>query len=256
MSAAPKGRDSRLTLAGEPRVQLLPPIVQEREKARSARRTLVAFVVLSLVVVAGGYAFALFRAGGAQQALVDAQNHTQSILSEQATYSEGTRVANEVAETQEAQKVVTSLEILWGPVIDEVRGMIPAGATLDSVTVTGQAPWEAILNPAGPLRAPHIGEIVFVVKSDKPIDVVKLAAKLATIVGYADSTVISTLTECGKVKTTVSLTLNEAAISGRYLPGALEDPTDPVPDEVPDEEPAVIDGTTPTPTPTPTDGAN
>lgn len=254
--SAKNARDTRLTLAGEPRVQLLPPIVQEREKARAARRTLVGLVILSLVVVAGGYAFAMFRAGSAEQSLVDARNQTQQILSEQADYSEGTRVANEVAQTQEAQRVVTSLEVMWGPVIAQVGKMLPAGATLDSVTATGQAPWETALSPAGPLRTPHIGELVFVVKSAKGIDVVKLAAKLATIVGYADSTVLSTITEDGKVKTTVSLTLNEAAISGRYAPGALEDPTDPVPDAVPEEDPALIDGATPTPTPTPTDGAN
>jgi hypothetical protein len=120
--------------------------------------------------------------------------------------------------------------------------------------VTGQAPWETALSPAGPLRSAHIGEVVFVVKSPKSIDVVKLAEKLTKIVGYADSTVLSTISEDGKVKTTVSLTLNEAALSGRYLPGFEGDPTDPVPDAVPEEDPVIIDGATPTPTPT--DGEN
>jgi hypothetical protein len=247
-------REPRLTLAGEPRVQLLPPIVQEREKARASRRTLVALVILSLVVVAAGYGLALFRAGSAQQALADARTETQEILAEQVTYAEGTRVATEVAQTQEAQRVVTSLEVLWGPVIDKVRRTLPAGAKLDSASVTGQAPWESALSPAGPLRYAHIGELVFVIKSDKPIDVVALAAKLAKIQGYADSTVISTLTDNDKIKTTVSLTLNEAALSGRYLPDAVNDPTDPVPPPVPDEpdtETEDEDDTTTT-----TDGAN
>jgi hypothetical protein len=234
-------REPRLVMAGEPRVQLLPPIVLEREKARASRRSLVALVILSLVVVAAGYGLALFRAGSAQQALADARTETQEILSEQVTYSEGTRVATEVAQTQEAQRVVTSLEVLWGPVLDQVRGTLPKGASLDSASVTGQAPWESALSPAGPLRYAHIGEIVFVIKSDKPIDVVALAAKLEKILGYADSTVISTLTDNKKIKTTVSLTLNEAALSGRYLPGALDDPTDPVPPPVPEDTATEVD---------------
>jgi predicted metalloprotease len=125
--SAKNARDTRLTLAGEPRVQLLPPIVQEREKARASRRMLVGLVILSLVVVAGGYAFALFRAGTAEQSLADAHAQTQAILKEQATYAEGTRVATEVAQTQEAQRVVTSLEVLWGPIIDQVRRTLPTG---------------------------------------------------------------------------------------------------------------------------------
>ena len=252
--SAQNAREARLTLAGEPRVQLLPPIVQEREKARASRRTLVGLVILSLVVVAAGYGLALFRAGSAQQALADARTETQTILAEQVKYSEGTRVANEVAQTQEAQRVVTSLEILWGPVIDQVRRTLPKGASLDSANVTGQAPWESALNPAGPLRYAHIGELVFVIKSDKPIDVVVLAAKLAKIPGYADSTVISTLTEEEKIKTTVSLTLNEVALSGRYLPDAVDDPTDPVPPPVPedaDKDTEDVEDTTTT-----TDGEN
>jgi hypothetical protein len=251
--SAKNARDTRLTLAGEPRVQLLPPIVQEREKARAARRTLVGLIILSLVVVAGGYAFAMFRAGIAEQSLVDARNATQAILSEQAEYAEGTRVATEVAQTQEAQRVVTSLEVLWGPVIAQVGKMLPKGATLDSVTGTGQAPWEGTLSPAGPLRTAHIGELVFVINSKTPIDVVELAAKLPKIIGYADSTVLSTITDGGNVKTTVSLTLNEAAISGRYLPDAVGAPTDPVPSAVPvEEDPTLIDGAAPATT----DGEN
>ena len=239
MSGA-KARDTRLVLAGEPRVQLLPRFVQEREKARVARRMLVLLVILALVAVAAGYAFGLLRSGVAASALADAHVRTQEILAEQGTYAEGTRVANQVAQTEESQKVVTSLEILWAPLLDQIKSMLPAGAAFDSVTVTGQAPWEAELLPAGPLRAPHIAEFVIVVQSDAAIDAVQLTTNLATLLGYSDSVVQSTTTDGGKVKTTISLTMDPEAISGRYLPGA-ENPTDPVPGPVP---------AAPTPTPT------
>jgi hypothetical protein len=232
------GRNDRLVLAGEPRVQLLPPIVQEREKARAARRVLVMLVVLALLVAGAGYAFGTYRTAMARTQLADAQAKTQAILAEQGQYIEGTRVATQVAQSLETQKVTTSLEILWGPLLGDIRHMLPKGAVYDSYNVVVQTPWEIALAPMGALRTPHIAEVQIVVASKDPFDQRVLEAKLEALDGFSDVTVQSLAHDKERTYlTTISLTLTEFAVSGRYLDGALDEPTKPFPTSIPEKAP-------------------
>ena len=73
----------KLTLAGEPSVQLLPPMVRDRAKVRESRRVMILLMILAVVVVAGGVTFAFSRSVASQIALAEAQAKTDALLAEQ-----------------------------------------------------------------------------------------------------------------------------------------------------------------------------
>jgi hypothetical protein len=96
MSAATNATRN-LVLAGEPRVQLLPPSVQAREKVRSAQRLVVLALVAGVAVAAAMYGFGVVTAGSAQAALASAQSETQTVISAQAKYHQATLIASTVS---------------------------------------------------------------------------------------------------------------------------------------------------------------
>ncbi len=224
--AGPAVRD-RLVLAGEPRVQLLPPSVRVREKVRSAQRLLLLAIVGAVAVAAAMYGFGVFTAGSAQAELLTAQNDTQTVIAQQAKYQQGTQVASTVSAIQQTQQVGTSLEVLWAPLIQRIRSGLPQGVQLSAVTVTGQTPWGAPLNPEGPLRSPRVAVVSLVISSSSAPDIVAITSALKSLPGYADSVIQSTVAQGGSTSTTISLTLGAGALSGRYAtPGAAPDSND------------------------------
>ncbi|GAA2078661.1 hypothetical protein GCM10009840_12120 [Pseudolysinimonas kribbensis] len=218
-----------LVLAGEPRVQLLPPSVQAREKVRSAQRLVVLALVAGVAVAAAMYGFGVVTAGSAQAALASAQSETQTVISAQAKYHQATQIASTVSAIKQTQQVGTSLEVLWAPLIGRIGSGLPQGVSLSSVTATGQTPWGAALAPEGPLRAPRIAVLALVISSPAPPDIEAVTAMLRSLPGYADSTVQSSTAGDGGVETTISLTLGAGALSGRFAtpaPASSDAPAD------------------------------
>lgn len=242
MSArAPQGKE--LQLSAEPRVQLLPPSVRKREKARETRRLLVLLVLLSVTVVGAGMAFGGFRALTAQAALSAAQARTQEILVEQAQYSEVSRTSSLVATTKDAQRLVTANEIDWVDELTALAGYLPAGATFDTVAVQAPAPWEPPLATEGPLRAERIGVVTLTVGSADYATAAAFVAAVAAYEAVADVSVTGSLFEDGHYKTTVVLTLNETARTDRFLP--VDEGTDEEDDDAEQSEASATEGVVP-----------
>jgi len=217
MSATSPAARDRLVLAGEPRVQLLPPSVLAREKVRSAQRLLLLAVVGALAIAAAAYGFGAFTAASAQAQLLAAQNQTQLVVAQQSKYQASAHVASTVTAIRQAQQVGTSLEVLWSPLLSQIRASLPEGTQLSGVTATGQTPWGAALSPEGPLRAPRIAVLSLVVSSPAAPDIAAITSALRALPGYADSAVQSTVaTSDGTTTTTISLTLGAHALSGRF----------------------------------------
>ena len=209
---------SNIALGGEPRVNLLPPEVALRKKARGVRRGLIALVIAVVVLVAGGYAFAAFRSIEAQAGLAVAQQRTQGLLTDQLKYTDVTLVTGNVQAVKDARTVGTSTEVAWNDYYVKIRDILPVGAALETFTVDGRAPWEPEFLPAGPLREPRAATITFVLVANAPIDYQAFAKKLAAIDGFADASP-DVLEQNGAYKATFTLTLNTDALSGRFPAG-------------------------------------
>jgi hypothetical protein len=211
-------RGGELVLGGEPRVDLLPPEVGLRVKARATRRMLGLLVVLALVVAAAGYVAGYFRLADEQAKLTAAEARTQELLAEQLQYADATAVADLVETTTTTRAVATSTEVSWAYVLGEI-GLLPADAALYSFTVRAPAPWEAALLPAGPLREPRVATMTLEIRSNTVFDATAFARRLATIKGFADATpdIVARDESNGTYTTTITLNLGPESFSGRFV---------------------------------------
>ena len=211
----------RLVLGAEPRVQLLPQSVREKERAAIVRRRLAMLVVLSLVIVGGGYGLAWMRNNLAQQQLATARQATESILTEQAQYSAGTEAAALVAGIEVAQQSVTSNEIAWPEVVASITALAPEGTALEGATLVAQASWEPSLSVEGPLRTSRIALLTLTFRGPTTIDAATLTTRLAQLPGYVDSRFDSSIRgEDGTYTNVIRVMLDRGAVSDRFAEGA------------------------------------
>ncbi len=133
MSARKVGGDG-LVVAGSPRVHLLPPEIEGQRKERAFRRTLVAVLAGSvlLVIIAVGAISLLLAVSLAGQA---AEQQQGVLLAQQLKkYSSVTGVQTQVDRITGAQPVAVKGEILWEPFIASIQGTLPAGVSITSFT--------------------------------------------------------------------------------------------------------------------------
>ena len=221
MSAVTPARDSsgaKVMLGGEPRVQLLPPIVGQREKAKASRRMAVLLVLLSFAIAGGLFVYGFFRVAAAQLALAQANRTTEELIVQQGEYRIATDIATAVSQAQEAQRVTTSYEISWAPLLAQIQSFLEPEAELMSIEVVNQAPWAEALAVEDPLRTPRIATIALTVNSTTFAGPLYLSQRLSAIPGYADSVIESIVVGTdGMTTTKISLTLSTGAVSGRYV---------------------------------------
>lgn len=234
-----------LTLAGEPRVQLLPPSVKQREKTRSARRMMGLLVVLALVVAGAGTGFAFLLTTQTEARLATAQEQTLQILAQQSEYSAGAKAAAQVTATESTLRTVTTNEVDWLQLSNQVLGTLPCACTITEIGVAGPAPWEPALIPEGPLRTARVAVITVTVESATYASAGDFARAVRAIGGVADVVITTTTLEDGTYRTQVLVAFDEEVLALRYASdGATAD------DATAEDEVLVDAGATPAPTPT------
>jgi len=229
--------------AGEPRVQLLPPLVKQREKSRRTRRLLVFAVVVSLGIALAGVAFGYLRAAQAEASLAAERLRTEQIQAEQAEYAEAAQKASLVAASEQAQRDVTANEIDWLEVLGKLVAYVPEGAAIDGISFTAPAPWEPPFIPEGDLRAPRVAVVSLTIGSADYALAAAFVRAVWNMEGVADVVITGTTVDAGRYLTTVTLTLDEQVRTGRFLDDGEDDDqaeTDPQPGETaaPTETPA------------------
>lgn len=217
-----KNTHTSLILGGEPRVFLLPPEAAAREKARSARRLSVLFLILVIVIVGAGYGYASLTNSNAQAALASSQAETASILNQRKEYAKASSVASLVTGVTAAKTLGASTEVLWAGLIDAVRATLPDGALIQSATMKARAPWEPEFTPAGPLRQPRVATLSLVITSPTILDATAIVRSLVDVPGFADATPDTVTESGGTYSTTVTLNVNEKALSNRFAKDSTE----------------------------------
>jgi hypothetical protein len=217
-----------LTLAGEPRVQLMPPSIAERERVRRARSLAVLATILAIVLVAGAATFAFLRSATAAAELEAARADTALIQAQQTEFAPGRTAATAVADTEEAISIVGTTDVLWAKVFADIKAALPAGTTIDQADVVARAPWEALLFPPAeaPLRGPREVTIMLVLSSDNIVHPMHASMSFeATVASLADVYVYESVGEedKGRFLTKIELTLDSTVLSGRYASDKLEE---------------------------------
>ncbi|MES2169264.1 MAG: hypothetical protein V4479_00870 [Actinomycetota bacterium] len=205
-----------LVLGGQPRVELLPPEVAQNEQARATRRRLIALFVVVLIIVIAGYGAAVFHGQQAQGDLAAAQARTAAIQGERQKYAAVTTTDALITDIDAARTLGASTEIIWSDLLDSIRASLPAGVSITSATMKGTAPWEVPLTPAGPLREPRIATLSIVISSPTIFDATDIVRALVTVPGFADATPDTVTGGSGGYSTTITLNVNDKALSGRF----------------------------------------
>jgi hypothetical protein len=202
--------------AGEPRVQLLPPLVKQREKSRRTRRLLAFVVVVSIGVALGGVAFGYLRMVQSESALAAEHLRTAQIQAEQAEYADAAQKAALVAASEQAQRDVTSNEIDWLDLLADIVTYVPEGAAIDGMSFGAPAPWEPPLVPEGDLRAPRVGVVSLTIGSADYGLAAAFVRAVWNMEGVADVVITGTTIDAGRYLTIVTLTVNEDVRTERF----------------------------------------
>jgi len=218
---APKSKAPRAKappLAGDPTVQLLPPSIRDRAKNREFRRLMVMLIILAVVVVAGGVAYGLYRSVQAQVSLTAAYAETARLMAEQETYRADAAVADVVAATEEAQQIVTTTEVDWQQLLDDIDGSLSSKTDVTAVAVTTPLPWSSAPVSPGLLRPVPTVVASITVTGPKVANIADLTARLSELPGFVEAYFDSASATDTGFATTMIVAFDQTRFLGRYAP--------------------------------------
>lgn len=212
-------KTNRLTLGGEPRVQLLPPAVREREKARASMRLGVLLVVLGVVIAGGLGGFGFLRSMTTEAALQAANARTADLAAQRGQYIEATRVTGTIEAVELTQQTMTSYEIGLAGVLDALQARLTEGMALQRYSADVQPPWGVPRTVEDVLAPPRIANFELIVTSTSIQQATAFRNSLETLPGFSNAVLVnSAVGTDGVVTTTIQLALATDAVSGRFEP--------------------------------------
>jgi Tfp pilus assembly protein PilN len=219
MSARGRSRsEDGPVIGGVPRVDLLPPEVRARRRARALRRSLV------LAVVGVAAAVALATAGSfayniqANVALAMEQARTTSLLGQQAKYADIRSMQDDIKLLHAAQEVGASTEIQWKAYLEKVQATLPAGVSVQTVEVESASPLAEFQQGSTPFEGPRVATITFSARTDSFPSTPEWLKALEGLPGYVDATPNNLTRDEGTGSYTVSITMhvNGDVYDGRF----------------------------------------
>lgn len=212
-----KSVTEELIIGGEPRVDLLPPIVKERQRGKVLRRNLGFAVVAVVVLVAAGTGVAFWQAAVSQAQLAAVQQRTTELLAEQAKFVEVRQVQDDVDLSMAARQVGASTEVDWKAYLEEIRDVLPSDVTIDTVDISAASPLVLFEQPDVPLQAARIATIMITMTSPGLPTVPDWLEDMKALPGYADGSPSSiTRSDTGAYQVDLTLHINEGAYSNRF----------------------------------------
>ncbi len=212
-----KSKSHSLEIGEESRVDLLPPELRIRRKAKVVHRRLAFLVFLVAVLIAGGIALGHAQASQAKVSLAIEQSNAQAILIQQRKFGEVLQIQKQVESVQAAQQVGTSTEIDWKKYLISVQSTLPPNVSLDSVNIDSATPFASYAQASAPLQGARIATLSFTAVSSTLPQVPQWLIALSTLKGFADAIPGSvTRNETGTYAVNITMHINQAAFSNRF----------------------------------------
>ena len=205
-----------LVYGGVPRVDLMPPEVAIRRREAGVRNSLIAGVVVVVLLVAGGVAASVWFAAQAEDRLAAERQLTEELLATQLQYSEVRSVQSQINQIVQQRDELLTVDLLWR---DEIAPYLAplGGATVDAISVSSNAPFSTPLGLDGPLRAPRVATVSFSVSTDGVPEAAAWLRAFALVETYSDASIDTVVAEDGGYLSTITLNLNELALSERLI---------------------------------------
>ena len=216
-----------------PRVNLLPPEIEQAAKFRRTQVLLALVVAGTLALVGGAYVLVSGQVSAAEDALAEAQAQNAQLQAQVAEYADVPRVQAELAKAEADLATAMGPEVRWSFYLNDLSLTIPSTVRLTTMaisqptttTTAADGTTSAVVSPLG---TPGIATITFQGNATSYDAVASWLQMLARQKGYADATVtqvtdITEETNVGNVYNfSSSVTVTSDALSGRYLPTAGE----------------------------------
>ena len=218
----PKPKNGGPTLIGVslPQVNLLPPEVRAKRGLKVLKRWLGVSLLATLVLCVLAYGASLMSAAAAQSDLATAQVDTTRLQTEQQKYAEVPQVLSALASAKAARTLGMSTEVQWKSYLDAITAVLPAGVSLESITVTGATPMTAAPAPASVLDKPSVGQIQFSGRIDTVPNTAAWIDALNGVPGFSGAWVSATaITETDKLvyyTVTSTVQVTDAAYAKRF----------------------------------------
>jgi Tfp pilus assembly protein PilN len=207
-------------LATLPRVNLLPPEIEEQRRFRHVQAGLGGAVLASLVVVGALFVAAGAEVSSAKDDLDASKVQGTQLNSKVAEYAEVPLVLGQVDAARAQLEQAMGSEVRWSSYLNDLSLKIPRHVWLDSITVTSTSATASAVS-AGQYTDPGIGSVTFVGHGYSHNDVAAWLESLAKQKGYtqpyfSDSTLAPVGDDEKAVTFTSNVTVTEDALSKRY----------------------------------------
>lgn len=210
-------KDNVVTVGGEPRIDFLPPEIQQKKQSRRAIRGLVLLVGLVLAVCVAAYAGATTFAIASQVTLAAEQDRTQALLREQQQFSEALFVSGSLQATKDALKVASATEVKWVPYFGFIAASLPADSVVTELSVDQQTATEAAPSVSEGIESPRTGTITVKGTFASLSGIAEWLESVTTLPGFAGYTVSQSQLEDGRYSFQLSIHINADATERRFF---------------------------------------
>lgn len=206
-----------IAIGGDPKIDLLPPDLRSKRKARKLLGRYGLGLVLLALTIFTGTVLARAQAMDALTNLRLEQRLTQTILVQQRQYSSVQKIQTKIELIQAGQQVGISTEINWEKFLKAVQVTLPPNVTINTVNIDSETPFSSYSQPNGPLQGERIATLNFTATSSTLPRIPDWLKSLATLSGYADATPgMVTRNESGSYSVDINMHINEKAFTNRY----------------------------------------
>ena len=202
-----------------PHADLMPPEVRARRAVRALRRRLTAGLVLLVLVVAGGAGWALVEREGARDRLTRAENESDRLAAQLASFRDVIRVQSAIDETRAAIVEGMRNEVLWADLVRGFELALPDYAGVERMAIAVVFDEAVADDAATPFAA---GSAIGSIAWDIRVPDLELGGALIQSIdlapGLFDATYtrISRQEEDGMFVVTGTVRIDESVRSGRF----------------------------------------
>lgn len=212
---------SPTTTAAMPRVNLLPPEIAQRAKARKAQVAMVATGLAAVAVVGVMYTNAQAKISQANEEKASAAAANVKLRADLAALQHVQEMRTQVDQANATLVSAMANEVTWSRYLHDLTLTIPENVWVTSFTATVSGPSAA--GGAGAVLDPGLGTVTFTGKAFTHDDVAAWLESLAKEKGYVNPYFTQSREEMIGTRKVVDYTstanLSPAALSGRYAKG-------------------------------------
>jgi len=154
-----------------PLVDLLPPEIEMRRKAKRAKRVIVVVLLLFMALLGGAWYLAYSVRTAAESDLAAEQSKTSAKQEELATYDYIPVVRAALDNAIGARALAGSADVTWATPLNSLLAATPTEVALNTVAVSAATPSEPFVLGGNPFQGPDIGQLSFTGEAASEADV-------------------------------------------------------------------------------------